>query len=1040
MNLPEFGVKKPVTNLMIFCAILVLAFYSISRLGIDSMPEIEPPAITVIAAYPGASAEDVEIKVTEPLENQLATTPGLEKLTSRSLEGVSLITLKLKWGSNIDEASNDIRDRIDLAKQFLPDIPDEMENPFIYKFNTANIPIFFMGVTAKESYPELYDMADKKIGDALRQIPGVGTVQFFGGLQRQINIWINRERLEGYGFSVLDIQNALKAENITQPVGSIKSGLTDYLVRLPGEFASPEEINLVIVGKRDGKYIYLKDVARVEDSFKEQQMYVRINRQSSLMMMIQKQTGTNTVEVANLVKKRLKEIESTLPSDVKIYTIFDTSTDIITALNSLKSSLWMGIVLVIFVVWFFLRQVSSSLIIALTIPFSLLISFIYLFLGGKTINTISLSSLAIASGMVVDNAIVLVDNVFRHIERGARRKEAAIFGASEIALAVGASTLTTVVVFMPMLFISGVVGIFFGELAMIVTVTLVASLFTAVTFSPMLCSRFLKISSPAQQKNQWLKNFYNASERWFKSWEDFYRRALAWCLGHKKTVLIGFLSAFIFSLCLMPFIGNEFAPEEDTGDVRITVNLALGTRVEETDKVAAKIEDILEKNVPEAKIIFVRSGETPGQARVGGGSSGKHVIISGAKLIPKSERKRSVFEIGAIVRREIQKIPGVLKTDVMTGNPIGRLITGLGGKAVQIEVIGHSFEDTDKVATQIQQIMERIPGVVDASISREINRPELKIEVDREKAAALSISMSTIAASVKTFIEGSTATKYREKGETYDIYVRLEEPYRSKIEDVENLSIVSPLSGKNVKLGNIAKVYEVTGPVEIERLNRERVVKAECNVYQRSAGKVVEQIMKELRKLTLPQDVIINVGGEAEEQQKAFKDLFFLLILGIILVYMVMAAQFESLLDPFIVMFAVPFTFSGVIFGFIITQTTLSIVTFLGIIMLMGIVVNNAIVLVSYINILRARGYTMLEAVTQGGKDRLRPVLMTTITTLAGLLPLALSRGEGSETWQPLGITMLSGLSVSTLVTLLFVPTLYAVVEAKVKKNGKKPQ
>ncbi len=1042
MNLPEFGVKRPVTNLVIFSSIIIVAFYSLTRLGIDMMPEIEPPSISVISSYPGASAEDVEVKVTEPLENQLATTPGLEKITSRSSEGASRITLKFKWGTNLDEASNDIRDRIELAKRLLPDIPNEMDNPFIFKFNTANIPIIFVGITAEQTYPELYDLIDKRIGDALRQLAGVGTVQLSGGLERQINIWISRERLEGYGFSILDIQNKLKEENITQPLGNIKSGLTDYLVRLPGEFATPEDINLVILGKRNGKFIYLKDVARVEDSFREVTSFVRIDNRPGIMLMVQKQTGTNTVEVAERVKERLKFLEKILPPDVKMYLIFDTSKDIILALDSLKFSLWLGIILVILVVWFFLRQFFGSLIIALTIPFSLLIAFIYLFLSGKTINIISLSSLAIACGMVVDNAIVVVDNAYRHLERGQRPQEAAIFGTSEMFLSIAASTLTTVVVFLPMLFIAGVVGIMFGELAMIVVVTLMASLFTAATFSPMLCAKWLKLNPvglAANHRKEWIKKIYDISERWFKSWEEHYARSLAWCLGHRKLVILGFLGAFMISLLLIRFIGNEFIPEEDTGDMRITINLALGTRLEETDKIAKKIEDILRRDVPEARYIYARGGESGrGMGRAMGGASGTHVIQAGAKLVPKTERKRSVFEVSQIVRREVRKIPGVLKVDVSSGNPLGRLIAGGGGKAIQLDVIGHSFEDTDMVANKIKDIMEKVPGAVDASISRDLDRPELRIAVDREKAAALGLNMNTIASSIKTFIEGSTATKYREKGETYDIYVRLEESSRSRIEDIESLSVVSPITGKEIRLANFARIHEVVGPVEIERQNRERIVYVECNVYKRSAGKVREDIARELQKVTLPADIMINFGGEAEEQVKAFRDLTFLLILGIILVYMVMAAQFESLLDPFIIMFAIPFTFTGVFLGLFLTRTTLSVMTFLGIIMLMGIVVNNAIVLISYINILRARGYSMLEAVTIGGKDRLRPVLMTTITTLAGLLPLALSRGEGSESWRPLGITMLGGLTVSTLITMLFVPTLYAIFESRLRIGRKK--
>ncbi len=1062
MSLPSFGVRRPMTNLMIFSAIVVLALYSLTRLGIDMMPEIEPPAITVVSVYPGASPEDVEAKVTEVLENQLATTPGVEKITSRSREGISTLSLKFIWGTNMDEASNDIRDRIDRAKRLLPDIPDEMDQPFIFKFNTSMIPIQVVGVTAQESYPELFDMIDKRVCDPVRQLPGVGTVQLNGGLERQINVWIDRQRLEGYGFSVLDLMTVLKAENITQPAGNIKSGLTDYLLRVPGEFTSPEEINTVILGRREDKLVYLKDVATVEDGFKEVDELIRIDKNPGIIMIIQKQTGTNSVEVAMRVKKKLEELKPTLPPDVNINIILDTSEDVVNSLNSLKSTVWTGGILVIIVVWFFLRQFKSSLIIALTIPFSILIAFIYLFLSGKTINTISLSSLTIAIGMVVDNAIVVVDNVYRHLESGKRPQEAAIFGTSEIFLAVAASTLTTVVVFLPMMFISGVVGIMFGELAVIITATLIGSLFTAVTFSPMLCSKLLRYTpkpvyevsensgSGSLSRWEWLKDrrsyffakFYELSEKTFEAAENTYSRVLAWCLDHKKTVIYGFTGAFIVSLLLARLVGNEFAPEEDTGDLRITVNLPMGTRVEESNKVALRIEEILEKEVPEIRTSYVRSGQSRGgMGAIMNRSSGSHVISVGMKLVSKTQRKRSVNEVGQVLRRKISEIPGVIKLDIGVGNPIGRMITGMGGKSIQVEVVGNSFEDTNAVAEKIKDIMDNTAGAVDASISRDMDKPEIEINVDREKASALGLNMRTIADSIKTYMEGSSATKYREKGETYDIYVRLNEKSRSNPEDIEQLTFVSPFTGERVrrytgeliKLANIADIEEVSGPVEIERLNRERVVYVECNIYKRSMGKVIEDIKRKIADLPLPTDVTINFGGEAEEQGKAFRDLTFLLLLGIALVYMVMAAQFESLLDPFIVMFAIPFTFTGVILAFIITGTTLSIISFLGIVMLMGIVVNNAIVLISYINILRARGNDIIGAVTLAGKHRLRPVLMTTITTLVGLLPLAFSRGEGSETWQPLGITMIGGLTVSTLITLLFVPTMYSVFEKKLK-------
>lgn len=1028
MNLPEFGVKRPVTNLMIFLSVIIIALYSLSRLGIDMMPEIEPPALSVIAAYPGASPEDVEAKVTEPLENQLGTTPGIERITSRCLEGVSVVTLKFNWGIDLDEASNDVRDRIDLAKRFLPDIPDEMENPFIFKFNTAMIPILFVGITADETYPILYELVDKKVLDELKQIPGVGTVQLRGGLERQINIWIDRKRLEGYGFSILTVQNVLRQENISQPAGNIKYGLTDYLVRIPGEFASPSEINSVVLGKRNGTVVYLKDVATIEDGYKEQTDIVRVNEKSGLMLIVQKQTGTNTVEVVQHVKEKLDLLIKELPQDVRHYIIMDNSEDIVTALDALKGNARFGIILVVLVIWFFLRQFIPSLIISFTIPFSLLIAFIYLFVSGRTINIMSLSSLIIALGMVVDAAIVVVDNVYRHLEKGRRPVEAAIFGTKEVYLAIASSTLTTIVVFAPLLFIKGVVGIMFKEFSMIVIITLLGSMFTATTFTPMLCSKWLKLDNKKKKFK-----LYDISEKWLLGVEKLYSFVLGKCLKHRKFVILGFSGVFIFSILLFKLVGNEFLPEEDTGDVRATLALPIGTRVEETDKIARRIEKIFNEKVPEKRYILTRSGLVSGFGAVFGGRTGSHITSAQTKLVKKTFRKRSAKEVGSVVREEIKKIPGILKVDVSTDDPLARIVLGTGGKAIQIEIIGHSFTETDKFTDRLKEIVEKIPGAVDVTTSRELSRPTLKIEVDREKASSLGLNMSTIVNSVKTFIEGGTATKYRESGDTYDIYVRLEESYRKSPSDIENVSIVSPLTNKQIKLANIAKISETLGPEEIERKNRERILLLECNTLGRSMGKIVEDIKKELEKITIPSGITVNFGGAAEEQQKAFKDLFLLLILGIMLVYMVMAAQFESLLDPFIIMFAVPFTFTGVIFAFVLTKTTLSLVSFIGIVMLMGIVVNNAIVLISYMNILQGRGLSIEEAITTGGRDRLRPILMTTLTTIIAMVPMATFKGEGAEIWKPLGITMVGGLGVSSFITLFFVPTIYAIFESRRK-------
>lgn len=1025
---PEFGVKRPVTNLMIFSGIIIISLYSITRLGLDMMPEIEPPQITVVASYPGASPEDVEIRVTEPLENQLASTPGVEKITSSSRQGLARVRLQFKWGINLDEASNDVRDRIDRAKRTLPAIPDEMEEPFLFKFNTSLMPIVFIGVTADHSYPELYDLIDRRVGDPLRQIPGVGTVNLNGGLERQINILLDRSRLEAYRFSILDVQRVIGQENLTAPVGTMKSGLTDYALRLPGEFATPDQIRSVILGSRNGRTIYLKDVATIEDGFKEVTGIVRIDRRRGMVVSVQKQTGVNTVEVARRVQKKLAEIQATLPSDVQLLVIADNSQDIVDSLAALKSTVWQGGVFVVLVTWFFLRRLLPSMIIALTIPFSLLIAFIYLFMSGRTINTISLSSLTIAIGMVVDNAIVVVDNVMRHLDRGNRPQESAIYGTKEMFLAIAASTGTTIAVFLPMLFVSGVVGIMFGELAAIVCVTLVASLFTATTFTPMLCAKWLG-RKRVETRPRFGEPVYNVIEKFLAWMEQGYGRILGRCLRHRWVVLIGCVAIFVASLQLTRFVGNEFIPEADSGDLRVTAQLPVGTRLEETDKVAQRIEDLLDSEVPEKRVSSVVLGQTSGIRAAVGGASGSHIISAGARLVPKLERQRSSRDIAQALRRKIAPLPGVGKTDLSFGSPIGRLISGGGGKDVQIEVIGNSLEETDEVASRVKELMESIPGAVDAAVSREIRRPEFEIRVDREKTASLGLNMRTISDTVKACIEGSVASRYRESGQSHDILVRLSESSRSRPEDIKSIMVVSPYTGRQIRLDSIAEIVEGVGPVEIERKNRERVVNVECNTYGRSSGEVVDDIRRGLAGMTIPNTVTVNVGGQAEEQAKAFGDLRLLLLLGIALVYMVMAAQFESLRDPFIVMFAVPFTFTGVIVAFWLTGTTLSVVTYLGMVMLMGIVVNNAIVLISYVGILRARGIPVSEAITTCGIQRLRPVLMTTLTTLAGLFPLAMSKGQGSETWQPLGITMIGGLLVSTLITMFFVPTLYAVFE-----------
>lgn len=1036
MNLAHFGVNRPVTVTMIFIGIIILGAVSLSRLGLDMMPELEMPAIGVFTSYSGAGPEEVEKRITEKLEERLATVPNLDKITSISREGTSIVNLTFDWGTNMDEAANDVRDYVGLAKR---ELPEDVDEPIIFKFDFSMMPILVMGVTAEESYPRLKKIVDDKIVDPLKRIPGVATAITRGGRQRQILVEIDRSRLQARNISLDQLIQTLRLQNLTLPGGHLKTGLTDYLVRIPEEFKDIQEIENTIIGMQEGVPLYLKDLASVSDSFAEETKFAHVNKRNGLILMVQKQSGANTVMVVERVLKELPKLRKDLPSDVEIKINRDFSEFIKLSINTLKNSLLWGGIFVILIILFFLRRISSSMIVISAIPCSLIITFILMYLADYTLNMISLSSMAIALGMVVDAAIVVSENIHRHRE-GLKEssREAALGGTQEVAKAVIASTLTTVAIFLPIIFVKGITGILFRQMAAVICLALLASLFTALTLIPMLSSKFISARQNAQDssgldiaKLRLSQRLYKISEDWFRNTEQNYRRVLAWSLGHRRIIIASGTLLLLFSLALVPLVGTEFFPEVDSGVIRIDIERPIGTRVEETGKVMTAIEDIVYKQVPELQgsLLSWGYGESGGMGSILGGEESSNTGWMMNKLTQKKYRQRSNKQIAAELKPLVSSFAGT-KVRFSTADPLEGILFGGESKPLMIEVRGYDLGQARRYCAQIAQELDKIKGIDDVEISRKEGKPELQIVIDREKSARLGLSLTELANTIKTFIDGKAATQYREGGEEYDIFVRLRPEDRSELLDLDNLFVTSK-TGKQIRLSNIARIKQQTGPIKIERKGQERIVYVGANIYGRDLGGVVSEAERRLSQVLRPLGFSYTFSGAREEQLEAFRWLSFALVLGVLLVYMVMASLFESFKHPFVILFSIPFAMIGVIWALLLTNQRLNVDSFIGIILLTGIVVNNAIVLIDYINILRRKGLGLAEAIREGGRTRLRPVLMTAITTIVGLLPLAMFQGEGAEEWRALATAVIGGLAVSTLITLIFIPTLYFIAEGK---------
>lgn len=1027
MSLPAFAVRRRVTTSMLMLALVLLGLAAVQLLQIDMLPEIEPPVISVVTLYPGGTALDIETEVTKRLEDKLSSVNNLDTMTSVSKDNLSLITLKFDWDTDLADAANDIRDRIGLVRR---ELPDDVEEPIIFKFNSADFPVAVVMVSAQESYRDLYRIVDKQIVDELRRVPGVGEVAVRGGLRRQINVYVDRTQLERLKLSPAQVEQALARENITMPAGELKHGFTQVKVRVPGRFQSIDDVRSVVLGVVNGSLITLGDVATVEDGFREPTEYVWGDGREAVVLIIRKQSGQNTTDVCRRLRGAFARLQARVPADVRINMLIDNSETIVTNVRNLSRTLLSGGLLVILVTWLFLARLRASIIIALTIPVSLISVFVAMYVLGYTINIISLVSVTIAIGMVVDNAIVVLENITRHRAQHEDGVTASVSGATEVNSAIFASTLTTVIVFMPLLFSTGVVSILFKQLAVIVSVTLALSWFVSVTMTPMLAAWVLGKEDERVRQIQ---------ARWL-GWQDrlaaLYGALLSRALRHRGLTIIVAVVLFVSSVFLTRFIGSEFIPEVDSGELRVTVEFDENARVEETARIAGPFNAYMASNVPERTGSYLVVGEsTEGFASAAGQREGPNIARGGAKLVPRDQRRRSAKEVAAALRDFIARVPGVMRLSVSATSFIQQLFFSAGGgKPVVVEIQGPSLDELTNVASQIARHMQTVPGCVDVTIDKPEYRRELWVQADRARAAALGVSIASLAETVRSLFYGADATEYFDAGDNFDVHLRLPRQQRVERRDIADVTVPSYLpDARPVKLINVARVEEQFGPIEIKRKNRQRIIRVEADVYRRSLGEIVSDIRGFTDQMALPLGVTVAFGGDTEEQVKSFRTLMWLMVLGIVLVYMVMAGQFESYRNPFVIMFSVPFALTGAIWFLWLTGNRLNVMSFIGVIMLVGIVVNNAIVLVDYTNQLRRSGMELFAAVRQACETRLRPVLMTTLTTVFGLVPMAFSTGEGAESWRPLGATVIGGLSVSTLVTLVLVPVLYTLFERRQK-------
>ena len=1027
MNISRSAIHRPIFTIMVTLIVIIIGGISLMRLPIDLMPDITYPTLTVRTSYENASPEEMEELVTRTIEEAMSAVPGVEEVTSTSSEGSSNVRVAFSWGINLDAASNDVRDRLD---RILSRLPDDCARPTLFKFDLASFPILILGASSNLDPIQMRQIIDDQIKYRIERLPGIASLDVWGGLNREIHVDLDRDKIKALGLSLNTILTKISAENVNQPAGTIDRGNYEVTIRTPGEYANLDELRNMVVAVRDGAFIQLGEIASVEDSWQRVRQIVRVNGKPGVRMSVSKQSGTNTVEVARRVLAEIDQVNEDLPL-IQITPIIDTSSYIQQSISNVGSSAMYGGGLAVLILLLFLRNIRGTVIIAIAIPISIIATFALIYFGGFTLNLMTLGGLALGVGMLVDSSIVVLENIYRLKETGLDPEAAAIQGSEEVSAAILASTLTTVVVFLPMLFVRGMAGVMFKQLALVVSFALLCSFVVAITLVPMLSSRILR--SAAEENGSGHETYrhklYRLSGGLFTVLENQYKEILHVALNHRVLVVVLALALLAGSISLIRFIGVELMPTSDEGQVRVSAEMEVGSRLALVDDRVRVLESIVQKSVPEAKSMVMGIG---GSGWHGGGNTAEMSIA----LKPQAERTRSSEQVADDLRKRMMGIPGMI-IRTRAGGGLFILRMGMqGDDRVSIEIRGYDLQTGEALAQRVKQVVEGIEGVTDARISRESGSPEELMVIDRQRAADLKLNVEQVADALQTAIAGTKAGFYREAGDEFPILVKFRNSERMRLDDVLDMTLVNA-EGQPVILRNVVNVVASKGPTLIQRKNQERVVYVTANITGRDLGSVLKDVSVKLANEPVPRDFSINFGGDYEEQQKAFGELLLSLILALVLVYMVMACQYESLRDPFVVMFAVPLAVIGVVLMLLLTDTTFNVQSFIGCVMLGGIVVNNAILLVDHTNLLRRRDNMPLrQAIEEAGRRRLRPIMMTAMTTMLGLLPLAIGVGEGGEAQAPLARVVIGGLISASVITLVVIPVIYSLFEGMRKNHA----